>query len=85
VGKMLKTDAAMKLRIEGHTDNVGPAASNLELSRKRAESVRAWLVEKHSVEAARLTTKGLGDGAPIGRNDNDAGRAQNRRVELVAE
>lgn len=85
IAQMLKADPAMELRIEGHTDNQGNAASNMELSLRRAESVKRHLVEKHGIDPARLGTKGLGDTMPIGRNDNDAGRAQNRRVELVRE
>jgi outer membrane protein OmpA-like peptidoglycan-associated protein len=85
IGEMLKANPSMKLRIEGHTDDQGDAAANLELSRKRAESVRTHLVEVLHVDPARLTTKGYGQTRPLGRNDNEAGRAQNRRVELVRE
>lgn len=83
VAEVLKTQPALKLLIEGHTDNVGKPAYNLELSRKRAESVKQYLVANHSIDAARLTTQGLGDTKPIAKNDTEAGRAQNRRVELV--
>jgi outer membrane protein OmpA-like peptidoglycan-associated protein len=85
IGKMLQANPALKLRIEGHTDDQGQAAYNQDLSQRRAESVKAHLVQKHQVAAARLTTRGLGASTPIGRNDNEAGRAQNRRVELAAE
>jgi outer membrane protein OmpA-like peptidoglycan-associated protein len=83
IGDVLKSDASLKLEIQGHTDNVGAAAANLKLSQDRAASVKAYLVQTHGVAADRLTTAGLGDTKPIGDNKTDDGRAQNRRVELV--
>jgi OOP family OmpA-OmpF porin len=80
---MLQQQAGLRLRIEGHTDNVGKAAYNLELSKRRAESVKTYLVSKFQLDASRLTTEGFGDTRPIAKNDTDQGRAQNRRVELV--
>jgi OOP family OmpA-OmpF porin len=72
----------LKLRIEGHTDNVGGSAANRKLSEDRAAAVRAWLVQK-GVRAANLTSAGLGDGKPVADNGSEDGRARNRRVELV--
>ena len=83
VAKALGTNPALKLLIEGHTDAVGNAASNLDLSRRRAEAVKAVLVSQFSVDADRLTTNGLGATKPIDSNDTPQGRAQNRRVEFV--
>lgn len=83
VGKLLSSDPQLQLQIIGHTDNVGGAASNLTLSRQRAEAVKAWLVKEHGVSAARLTATGLGDTKPVADNATEDGRAQNRRVELV--
>lgn len=83
VAEVLKSQPSLKLSIEGHTDNVGKAAYNLDLSRKRAESVKDYLVSKFQIDAARLPTQGFGDSKPIAKNDTEAGRAQNRRVELV--
>jgi OmpA-OmpF porin, OOP family len=80
--KLLQEDMALKLRIEGHTDNVGPAAANQTLSQKRADTVRTWLVG-HGIAADRLTAKGFGDTQPIADNSTDDGRAKNRRVELA--
>lgn len=71
-----------KIRIEGHTDNVGASASNLALSHLRAESVERWLTE-HNVDARRLTAEGFGDTRPIGNNNNPRGRINNRRIEFV--
>ncbi|MCX7822635.1 MAG: FlgO family outer membrane protein [Syntrophobacterales bacterium] len=75
--------ASSKILIEGHTDNVGSDAYNLELSSKRAESVKSYLVEKFGIEANRLETRGVGSSRPVASNDTSWGRAQNRRVELV--
>lgn len=82
VVSLLKADASLKVSIDGHTDNVGNSKANLALSKKRAESVRKYLVGK-GVAAARLKTDGFGDGKPVGDNTSEGGRAQNRRVELV--
>lgn len=83
IGDLLKSDPALKLEIQGHTDNVGAAAANLKLSQDRAAAVKSYLVQNHGVAADRLTTAGLGDTKPIADNKTDAGRSQNRRVELV--
>ncbi len=83
VGILLQQDADLNLRIEGHTDNVGKPAYNLELSKKRADSVMQFLTVKFQIDPARLTTDGFGDSRPIAKNDTEQGRAQNRRVELV--
>ena len=83
IASMLKQHGDLKILIEGHTDNVGAAASNLSLSDARAAAVKAALVAQHGVDAARITTKGLGDTKPSAPNATAAGRAQNRRVEVV--
>lgn len=79
---VLTANADWKLRIEGHTDNVGAAAANLKLSQARAAAVAAWLTGK-GIDAARLTTAGLGDTQPVGPNTTEEGRARNRRVVLI--
>lgn len=83
--KMLKADANLKLYVVGHTDNVGQFAANVKLSQDRAASVVNALVGKHGIAAARLIPYGDGPTAPMAANNNDAGRAKNRRVELVAQ
>ncbi len=83
VGELLKNDAALKLEIQGHTDNVGQSAANLKLSQDRAAAVKTYLVQTFGITAARLTTSGFGDTRPVGPNTAEIGRAQNRRVELV--
>lgn len=79
---MLGSDKALNLAIEGHTDNVGNAKSNAELSRHRAEAVVAYLVD-HGVQAQRLKASGKGDSVPVADNRTEDGRSRNRRVELV--
>lgn len=79
---MLGEHPSLRLRIEGHTDNVGQAAANRALSERRAAAVKAYL-EAAGVEGARLEATGLGDTKPAVPNETPEGRQQNRRVELV--
>lgn len=79
---LLNTHTELKLRIEGHTDNVGSPESNLALSDKRAQSVRAELI-KQGIPPQRLTAVGKGSEKPIADNATDEGKEKNRRVELV--
>lgn len=72
-----------KFLIVGHTDNVGDFTSNQSLSRKRADSVTAALTAAYSIPATRLIAVGVGMAAPVASNDDEAGRASNRRVEIV--
>ena len=83
IAKTLKEHADLKILIEGHTDNVGTPGSNLTLSDARAAAVKAALVSDFGVDGGRVTTKGLGDTKPSVPNATAAGRAQNRRVEVV--
>lgn len=79
---LLKSRPKLGFEVQGHTDNVGGEESNLKLSKARAESVRSWLVA-HGVGAQQLISQGYGESRPVADNDSDAGRASNRRVELV--
>jgi OOP family OmpA-OmpF porin len=83
IADMLKSHAELRIRIEGHTDNTGEAAHNQALSEQRAASVKAYLVSKAGVPAARLESQGLGASKPASTNDTPEGRQANRRVELV--
>jgi OOP family OmpA-OmpF porin len=83
IASTMKQHADLKILIEGHTDNVGSAASNLTLSDARAAAVKAALVSDFGLGAGRITTKGLGDTKPAAPNTTALGRAQNRRVEIV--
>ncbi|MFO0677308.1 MAG: OmpA family protein [Polyangiaceae bacterium] len=73
-----------KLRVEGHTDDKGAAATNKKLSANRAAAVVQWLVA-HGIEASRLSSTGLGSDKPLVPNDTADGRTQNRRVEFHIE
>ena len=78
----LKSAPALKVAIEGHTDNVGQAAANKSLSEKRAQSVMAAIVAG-GIDAKRLSAAGFGQERPVADNRSEEGRAKNRRVELV--
>lgn len=83
IGKLLKTNPGMKLYVVGHTDNTGVFDANMKLSMDRATSVVNALVTQHSVNASSLKACGNGPTSPVASNDNEEGRALNRRVELV--
>jgi outer membrane protein OmpA-like peptidoglycan-associated protein len=70
------------VQIEGHTDSVGDDSSNLTLSRQRADSVQAYLVNR-GIAHTRIATSGVGETMPIANNDTPTGRQQNRRVEVI--
>jgi len=74
-----------KLTVEGHTDNIGGDAYNLDLSKRRAAAVKQALVARYHIAADRLSTDGFGASHPIETNDTLEGRARNRRVELTRE
>ena len=82
VSGILVSHPGLKLEIEGHTDSVGTDDYNQGLSERRAESVRAYLVEQR-IAPQSITTKGFGEQQPVATNDTAAGRQRNRRVELV--
>jgi OmpA-OmpF porin, OOP family len=75
--------APYQIRIEGHTDNTGPAVYNLGLSRRRAHSVKQYLVQHFAIRADRLLTEGRGEDEPLAPNDTREGRGKNRRAEFV--
>ena len=78
-GVMTKHAELVKIRIEGHTDSVGGAAYNKDLSKRRAKAVLGYLVRK-GVAASRLTSEGYGLDKPVDDNATEEGRAKNRRV-----
>ena len=79
---ILEKNPEMKVEIDGHTDNTGSAAYNMNLSERRAKSVMKYYVDQ-GVEAERLTTKGFGFTKPAASNETKEGRTKNRRVELT--
>lgn len=83
IAALLQEHAELRLRIEGHTDNVGAESANRTLSEQRAAAVREALMRDHQVDGARLESAGLGDTKPVAPNTTAEGRQNNRRVELV--
>jgi len=87
VVETLKAHPDIYVRLGGHTDSIGPAEYNMNLSVRRAESVKDFLIE-HGIDPKRLTTRGYGETQPVAPNtkpdgsDNPEGRAKNRRVEI---
>ena len=83
IADILQKHPDWKLSVGGHTDSVGGAAYNQDLSKRRAAAVKDALVKRYKVDAARLTTAGYGASQPKDMNDTLEGRAHNRRVELT--
>jgi OOP family OmpA-OmpF porin len=83
VGEFMKKYPETTAVIEGHTDNVGSADHNMELSQRRAESVVNYLVEKFGIEPARLSAKGYGSTRPVVDNSTEVGKQKNRRIEAI--
>jgi outer membrane protein OmpA-like peptidoglycan-associated protein len=85
IADALNHNSAWRLRVEGHTDNIGGDDYNMDLSQRRAEAVKLALVTRYHIAVDRLTPQGFGTSRPKEPNDTLAGRARNRRVELVRE
>jgi outer membrane protein OmpA-like peptidoglycan-associated protein len=83
IAGVMSKNPGWKLKVEGHTDNIGGNAENLDLSRRRAAAVKEALVTKHGIAGSRLTTDGYGASRPKETNETLEGRARNRRVELA--
>jgi outer membrane protein OmpA-like peptidoglycan-associated protein len=79
---LLQSEPDKKIRIEGHTDSVGGAEANLELSQQRADAVREALVEL-GLDPERVVAVGLGEDFPIASNEDEDGRSRNRRVDVI--
>lgn len=83
IANLLKQMPNLRLGVVGHTDDVGDDAANQRLSKRRADAVVATLVEDYGIAESRLVPSGAGESKPVAPNTSDAGRAKNRRVELV--
>lgn len=79
---LLQTEPGKKIRVEGHTDSSGEAQANQELSQQRADAVRQALIELGIAED-RITANGMGQEFPIASNEDEVGRARNRRVDVI--
>lgn len=85
IAKLLAGERSLKVYVVGHTDNVGSFDANMTLSEGRAKAVVDALRTAHGIDAARLGAKGVASLAPVASNDAEAGRARNRRVEIVVQ
>jgi OmpA-OmpF porin, OOP family len=85
IASVLKENPSVKVKIIGHTSSDGDDAANLELSKQRAEAVKALLMKEYGIEEGRLKSEGKGETQPVGDNKTKEGKAQNRRVEFVKE
>jgi OmpA-OmpF porin, OOP family len=83
MAKLLGANKAIKVFIVGHTDNQGSLETNVALSQKRGQAIADALVKDYKIEAKRMQARGVANFSPIASNAQDAGRAKNRRVELV--
>jgi OOP family OmpA-OmpF porin len=84
VVRMMGDQKDLRVVVEGHTDSVGSDAYNQKLSERRAEAVKSYLVRR-GIDASRIRTRGLGETRPVASNSTEAGRAQNRRAEVIAD
>jgi outer membrane protein OmpA-like peptidoglycan-associated protein len=84
VADVLLTTRERNITVEGHTDSQGSDSHNMDLSQRRADAVRSYLIQR-GYEADRIKANGIGEGQPIANNGNAEGRANNRRVEIVIE
>lgn len=82
LGEFLEANPNVTVEISGYTDNTGDSAYNLDLSERRANAVRNYIVQRRDIEATQVTAKGYGAENPVASNDTEAGRAENRRTEV---
>lgn len=83
IAAVLKENADLKVKITGHTDSDGDENSNLDLSKRRAEAVKAVLIQEFNIDASRMETGGKGESEPAEKNLTPEGKANNRRVEFI--
>jgi outer membrane protein OmpA-like peptidoglycan-associated protein len=83
IAKVLNENPDVRVKIVGHTDADGADAANLDLSKRRGESVKQELVKTFGIDASRLESDGMGESQPVATNDSPANKALNRRVEFI--
>jgi OOP family OmpA-OmpF porin len=81
--RVLNENPGITVRLDGHTDSVGPEAYNQGLSERRADVVREYLV-RQGIDGSRVSTRGFGESRPAYSNDTEENRAANRRTEITA-
>ena len=81
---LLSTNSLRNLVVEGHTDSIGSEAYNMQLSQRRADSVRSYLISR-GYPADKIEASGIGEIRPIASNSNPEGRSNNRRVEIIVQ
>jgi len=77
-------DSGLMFIVAGHSDNLGSDRHNYELSKRRADSIAEFLTVERKIDPSRMLVVGYGEGAPVADNRTEAGRAKNRRVEILA-
>jgi outer membrane protein OmpA-like peptidoglycan-associated protein len=80
--EFLAATPSLRVEIQGHTDNVGDAGANLDLSQRRARRV-AETIKSYGIDARRISSRGYGETKPVASNETEAGQAQNRRTVFV--
>lgn len=83
IAKVLKENPDVRIRIDGHTDSDGDDSKNLDLSERRATSVKNMLIQEYAIASDRIETSGLGETKPVAPNTTSEGKAKNRRVEFI--
>jgi outer membrane protein OmpA-like peptidoglycan-associated protein len=83
IAAVLKDNPTLRVKISGHTDSDGADDQNLDLSKRRAESVKNELVKVYSIDASRLEAEGKGETSPVAPNTTAMNKAKNRRVEFT--
>jgi outer membrane protein OmpA-like peptidoglycan-associated protein len=83
IADILTANPEVKIKVIGHTDSDGKTDKNIELSKKRAESIKNSLINDFKIENVRIQTDGKGSSEPVSDNNTTEGKAQNRRVEFI--
>jgi outer membrane protein OmpA-like peptidoglycan-associated protein len=80
--RIMRENPEIRVKISGHTDSIGSDEYNIDLSERRAATVKKYLVDNGGIDPARLETEGRGESEPIDTNDTEVGRARNRRIQF---
>lgn len=83
IANVLKENATVRVKVIGHTDSDGDDKANLDLSKRRAESVKNALVSEFAIDGSRIETDGKGESQPVDKSETNLGKANNRRVEFI--